>query len=56
MKLALGGAVVALLCHRGGLMSQCLLLGRCTLAYWRQTPWHTGGHLQEEIVLALSHN
>lgn len=56
MKLALVGAAAVLLCHQGELMSQCLPLGRCTLAYWRQTPWHTGGHLLEETSLDLSHN
>lgn len=56
MKPALVGAAVALLCHRGALTSQCLPLGRCTLAYWRQTPWHTGGHLPEETSWGPSHN
>lgn len=56
MKLALAWAAVVLLCHRGVLMSQCLPLGKCTLAYWRQTPWHIGGHLPEETSWGLSRN
>lgn len=56
MKLALVGVAVVLLCHQGVLMSQCPPLGKCKLAYWRQTPWHTGGHLPEETSWGLSHN
>lgn len=56
MKLALVGAAAVLLCHRGELMSQYLPLGRCIRAYWRQTPWHTGGHLLKETSWGLSHN
>lgn len=56
MELALVGEAVVLLCHREELMSQCLPLGRCTLACWRQTPLHTGGHLPEETSWGLSRN
>lgn len=56
MQLALVGAAVVLLCHQGALMSQCLPLVRCTPAYWRQTPWHIGGHLPEGTSWGLSHN
>lgn len=56
IKLALVRAAAVLLCHQGGLESQCLLLEMCTLACWRQTPWHTGGHLQVETSLDLNHN
>lgn len=56
MKHAWVGAAVLLLCHCEERLSQYLPLGTCTLAYLRQTPWHTGGHQQEETSLGLSHN
>lgn len=56
MEPAFVRAAVVLLYHQGELMCQCLPLGRCTQAYWRQTPWHTGGHLPEETSWGLSHN
>lgn len=56
VKLALVVAVVVLLFHQGVLMCQYLPLGRYTLVCWKQTPWHTGGHLPEETSWGLSRN